>query len=128
MRELYNKFHNAAPNLIDLNFQQIMVNRLGFLSGSHTPLEVMLFGKSSAVLRKYGKTLADKLKSSHYFQYVNFKSPSAGPEITLTPSNYAAVYGISPPVIADKVKRLLWGQKAGFFAVRRTGTARTRLS
>ena len=114
MRELYNKFHNAAPNLIDLNFQQIMVNRLGFLSGSHTPLEVMLFGKSSGALRKYGKTLADKLKNSHYFQYVNFKSPSAGPEITLTPSNYAAVYGISPPVIADKVKRLLWGQKAGF--------------
>ena len=114
MRELYNKFHNAAPNLIDLNFQQIMVNRLGFLSGSHTPLEVMLFGKSSGALRKYGKTLADKLKSSHYFQYVNFKSPSAGPEITLTPSNYAALYGISPPVIADKVKRLLWGQKAGF--------------
>ena len=114
MRELYNKFHNAAPNLIYLNFQQLMVNRLGFLSGSHAPLEVMLFGKSSAVLRKYGKTLADKLKSSHYFQYVNFKSPSAGPEITLTPSNYAAFYGIQPPAIADKVKRLLWGQQAGF--------------
>ncbi len=114
MRELYNKFHNAAPNLIDLNFQQIMVNRLGFLSGSHTPLEVMLFGKSSGALRKYGKTLAGKLRKTGDFQYVNFKSPSAGPEITLTPSNYAAVYGIPPPVIADKVKRLLWGQKAGF--------------
>ena len=35
MRKLYNKFHNAAPNLIDLNFQQLIVNRLGFLSGSH---------------------------------------------------------------------------------------------
>ena len=114
MRKLYNKFHNAAPNLIDLNFQQLIVNRLGFLSGSHAPLEVMLFGKSSNELRKYGKILAGKLIKTGDFQYVNFKSPSAGPEITLTPSNYAAVYGIPPPVIADKVKRLLWGQKAGF--------------
>ncbi len=114
MRKLYNKFHNAAPDLIDLNFQQLMVNRLGFLSGSHAPLEVMLFGKSSNALRKYGKILANKLRKTGNFQYVNFKSPSAGPEITLTPSYYAAVYGISPPVIADKVKRLLWGQKAGF--------------
>ncbi len=114
MRELYNKFHNAAPNLIDLNFQQVMVNRLGFLSGSHAPLEVMLFGKNSNALRKYGKILAGKLRKTGDFQYVNFKSPSAGPEITLTPSNYAAVYGIPPAVIADKVKRLLWGQKAGF--------------
>ena len=114
MRKLYNKFHNAAPDLIDLNFQQLMVNRLGFLSGSHAPLEVMLFGKSSNELRKYGKILAGKLRKTGNFQYVNFKSPSAGPEITLTPSDYAAVYGISPPVIADKVKRLLWGQKAGF--------------
>ena len=114
MRKLYNKFHNAAPDLIDLNFQQLMVNRLGFLSGSHAPLEVMLFGKSSNTLRKYGKILAGKLRKTGNFQYVNFKSPSAGPEITLTPSDYAAVYGIPPPVIADKVKRLLWGQKAGF--------------
>ncbi|MCL4497357.1 MAG: efflux RND transporter permease subunit [Deltaproteobacteria bacterium] len=114
MRKLYNKFYNAAPNLISLNFQQLMVNRLGFLSGSHAPLEVMLFGKSSNALRKYGKILAGKLRKTGDFQYVNFKSPSAGPEITLTPSDYAAAYGISPPVIADKVKRLLWGQKAGF--------------
>ncbi|MDA8158878.1 MAG: efflux RND transporter permease subunit [Deltaproteobacteria bacterium] len=113
MRLLYEKFHKAAPDLIDLNMQQIMVNRLGFLSGSHAPLEVMLFGKSSNALRKYGKNLADKLKKSGYFQYVNFKSPSAGPEITLTPSYYAASYGISPHSAADKVKRLLWGQNAG---------------
>ena len=114
MRILYNKFHQVAPNLIDLNFQQLIVNRLGFLSGSHAPLEVMLFGKSSNKLRKYGKILAGKLRKTGNFQYVNFKSPSAGPEITLTPTDYAAAYGIFPPAIADKVKRLLWGQKAGF--------------
>ena len=113
MRLLYKKFHDAAPNLIGLNMQQIMVNRLGFLSGSHAPLEVMLFGKSSATLRKYGKNLADKLQKTGYFQYVNFKSPSAGPEITLTPSDYAASYGIPPASTANKVKRLLWGQNAG---------------
>jgi len=114
MRKLYAKFHKAAPNLIVLNLSQMMVNRLGNLSGSHAPLEVLLFGKSSKILRRYGAILAGKLKKSRYFQYVDFKSPSAGPEITLTPSDYAAIYGISPPVIADKVKRLLWGQRAGF--------------
>ncbi|MHB1696788.1 MAG: efflux RND transporter permease subunit [bacterium] len=114
MNGLYKKFHKAAPNLIDLNPSQIMVNRLGFLSGSHAPLEVLLFGKSSKILRKYGKILAGKLKKSRDFQSVNFKSPSAGPEITLSPSDFAAAYGLTPPVIADKVKRLLWGQNAGF--------------
>ncbi|MHB1662150.1 MAG: efflux RND transporter permease subunit, partial [bacterium] len=114
MNGLYKKFNKAAPNLIDLNPSQIMVNRLGFLSGSHAPLEVLLFGKSSKILRKYGKILAGKLKKSRDFQSVNFKSPSAGPEITLSPSDFAAAYGLTPPVIADKVKRLLWGQNAGF--------------
>ncbi|MHB1679950.1 MAG: efflux RND transporter permease subunit [bacterium] len=114
IHKLYKKFHKAAPNLIALKLSQIMVNRLGFLSGSKAPLEVLLFGKSSKMLRKYGKILAYKLKKSHDFQYVNFKSPSAGPEITIAPSDFAAAYGLSPPVIADKVKRLLWGQNAGF--------------
>ena len=114
MRKLYNKFHTAAPNLIALKLSQIMVNRLGFLSGSQAPLEVLLFGKSSKTLRKYGKILAYKLKKSRDFQYVNFKSPSAGPEVTIVPSEFAAAYGLSPPVIADKIKRLLWGQNAGF--------------
>lgn len=87
---------------------------LGNLSGSHAPLEVMLFGKSSKILRRYGTILAGKLKKSRDFQYVDFKSPSAGPEITLSPTYFAAASGLTPPVIADKVKRLLWGQNAGF--------------
>ena len=114
MRNLFKKFRAAAPSLIDLHMSQIMVNRLGFLSGSHAPLEVLLFGKSSNSLRLYGKSLAKKLEKSGRFQYVNFKSPSAGPEIALKPSPFALSSGLAPEVISEKIERMLWGQQAGF--------------
>jgi Cation/multidrug efflux pump len=45
---------------------------------------------------------------------VNFKSPSAGPELEITPSPLAAIYGITPPVLASQVKERFWGRQAGF--------------
>ncbi|MGC8554074.1 MAG: efflux RND transporter permease subunit [Candidatus Acidulodesulfobacterium sp.] len=92
-----------------------------YISAANEKLTALKYAEASvklSVIKRitidYGKILAAKLRKTGDFQYVNFKSPSAGPEIALTPTDYAAAYGISPSVIADKVKRLLWGQKAGF--------------
>ena len=114
MRTLHREFRQAVPNLLAVQTTQVMVNRLGDLSGAHAPLEVLLFGPDSTVLRQEGSRLVAALRQSGAFQSVVFKSPSAGPEITLTPSPMAAIYGISPPELADQVKTRFWGRQAGF--------------
>ncbi len=114
MRVLHRQFRQAAPNLLAVQTAQVMVNRLGDLSGAHAPLEVFLFGPDSTTLRQEGSRLVAALRQSRAFQSVVFKSPSAGPEIEVTPSPLAAIYGVTPPNLADQVKTRLWGRQAGF--------------
>ncbi len=114
MRTLHREFRQAAPNLLAVQTVQVMVNRLGDLSGAHAPLEIFLFGSDSATLRKAGGQLAAALRQSSSFQSVVFKSPSAGPEIQVHPSPLAAVYGVTPPVLANQIKARFWGRQAGF--------------
>ncbi|MDR7925471.1 efflux RND transporter permease subunit [Acidithiobacillus thiooxidans] len=114
MAELRKQYRSMAPNLIGLSLHQTMIVRLGNLSGAHAPLVIYLFGSDSSVLRGEGVRLAAALKNSHDFASVNFKSPSAGPELEITPTPMAALYGITPPGIADQLKARFWGRQAGF--------------
>jgi len=114
MRTLHREFRQAAPSLLAVQPAQVMVNRLGDLSGAHAPLEISLFGSDSATLRKEGSRLAAALRQSHDFQSVVFKSASAGPEFQVDPSPQAAIYGITPPMLADQIKERFWGRQAGF--------------
>ncbi|PKY11383.1 transporter [Acidithiobacillus marinus] len=114
MAHLRQQFRRMAPNLIGLSLHQTMIVRLGNLSGAHAPLVVYLFGSNSSTLRIAGKRLAEALKNSHDFAAVNFKSPSAGPEMHITPSPMATLYGITPAAIADQLKTRFWGRQAGF--------------
>ncbi len=114
MTELRRQFRNIAPNLIGLSLHQTMIVRLGNLSGAHAPLVVYLFGAHSSALRSEGVRLATALKNSHDFASVNFKSPSAGPEMEITPTPMAALYGLTPAAIADQLKARFWGRQAGF--------------
>ncbi|MBU2859519.1 efflux RND transporter permease subunit, partial [Acidithiobacillus ferrooxidans] len=114
MGVLVREFRQTAPNLLAVQALQVMVNRLGDLSGAHAPLEVFLFGSDSTTLRDEGGRLAAALRQSHAFQSVVFKSPSAGPEVEVTPSPLAAIYGVTPPVLADQIKARFWGRQAGF--------------
>ncbi|MGC9160039.1 efflux RND transporter permease subunit [Acidithiobacillus sp.] len=114
MGVLLREFRQTAPNLLAVQTTQVMVNRLGDLSGAHAPLEVFLFGSDSTMLREEGGRLAAALRQSHAFRAVVFKSPSAGPEVEVTPSPLAAIYGITPPVLADQIKARFWGRQAGF--------------
>ncbi len=114
MQRLWRAFHTADPALIAVGGSQGMVNRLGDLSGAHAPLEIFLFGSDSAALRKAGARLAARLRRSGRFQAIQFKSPSAGPEIALRPRAAAALRGVTAPALAGAVRRLLWGQRAGF--------------
>ena len=114
MHTLYAQFRQMAPNLLSMTLHQTMIVRLGNLSGAHAPLVVYLFGSDSATLRAQGTRLAAALRRSQAFESVNFKSPSAGPELEITPSPLAAIYGITPPVLASQVKARFWGRQAGF--------------
>ena len=114
MGVLLREFRQTAPNLLAVQALQVMVNRLGDLSGAHAPLEVFLFGSDSTTLRDEGGRLAAALRQSHAFRSVVFKSPSAGPEVEVTPSPLAAIYGVTPPVLADQIKARFWGRQAGF--------------
>ncbi|HUZ66824.1 MAG TPA: efflux RND transporter permease subunit [Beijerinckiaceae bacterium] len=114
MARLHIAFRALDPALIALGGSQVMVNRLGDLSGSHAPLEVFLFGSSATALNAAGGRLAAALRASHKFQSVVFKSPSAGPELDVTPKSQAGLYGLSPENISQTLRLRLWGDQAGF--------------
>ncbi len=114
MRTLHREFRQAVPDLLAVQTTQVMVNRLGDLSGAHAPLEIFLFGSDSATLREAGGRLAAALRQGSTFQSVVFKSPSAGPEIQVDPLPMAAIYGVTPPGLADQIRARLWGRQAGF--------------
>jgi len=114
MLELDKKFKTIAPNLISLNSSQIMINRLGDLSGSHAPLEVFLFGSDPDKLFKEGQKLYKILAKNKDFESVTYKSPSAGPEIEFNPNYFATVNNINSKNLADTIKLYFWGENAGF--------------
>jgi multidrug efflux pump subunit AcrB len=114
MRRLRHRFRAAVPDLTTLETQQVMINRLGNLSGSHAPLVIELFGASSIVLHDAGQRLLGALLASHDFQSVVFKSPSAGPEVQVTPNSLAALEGLTPAALADQLLTRHWGRRAGF--------------
>ena len=114
MRHLRHAFRRAAPDLTTLETMQVMINRLGNLSGSHAPLEIKLFGRSSIALHDAGLRLTQALQASHAFQSIVFKSPSAGPEIAIHPSALADMQNFSPIAIAEALKTRFWGRQAGF--------------
>ncbi len=114
MQQLRQRFRAAFPDLTTLETQQVMINRLGNLSGSHAPLVVELFGKSSIVLHDTGERLLAALLASHDFQSVVFKAPSAGPEVQVTPNSLAALQGLTPASLAGQLVTRHWGERAGF--------------
>jgi multidrug efflux pump subunit AcrB len=114
MRTLRHEFRKAVPDLTTLETMQVMINRLGNLSGSHAPLEIELFGQSSATLHDVGVRLTKALEASHDFQSIVFKSPSAGPEITIRPSALANMQDLDPLAISEALKTRFWGRQAGF--------------
>ncbi|MDA8092545.1 MAG: efflux RND transporter permease subunit [Betaproteobacteria bacterium] len=107
-------FRQAVPSLLAVGTSQVMVNRLGDLSGAHAPLEIFLFGSRPSALERAGGRLVAALRRSGAFQAITFKSPSAGPEIEVHPSPLAALYGATPPELAAQVRARLWGRQAGF--------------
>jgi multidrug efflux pump subunit AcrB len=114
MAQLRHVFRATAPDLTTLETMQIMINRLGNLSGSHAPLQIQLFGSSSLTLRADGRRLFSALRRSHDFESLVFKSPSAGPELRVTPKTLAVLYGLTPLAIAHSLKTDFWGRRAGF--------------
>ena len=114
MAHLHKAFRAADPALIALDQAQVMVNRLGDLSGSHAPLEVYLFGASQAALHKAGARLAVAFRHSAEFSSVVFKSLSAGPELEIRPRPELGLYGLAPADVARRLRLRLWGQRAGF--------------
>lgn len=114
MLELDKKFKALAPNLIALNSSQVMVNRLGDLSGSHAPLEVLIFGQDPDKLFEEGKKIYRKLEKNKIFEAVTYKSPSAGPEIELNPSYFATINNIYSKSLADSIKLYFYGKSAGY--------------
>jgi multidrug efflux pump subunit AcrB len=114
MQQLRQRFRAAFPDLTTLETMQVMINRLGNLSGSHAPLVVELFGKSSLVLHQAGERLLAALLASHDFQSVVFKAPSAGPEVQVTPNSLAAIQGLTPASLAGQLVTRHWGERAGF--------------
>ncbi len=113
MTQLAQAFRAAVPSLLMVHPTQVMVNRLGDLSGSHAPLEVFLFGSDPALLHSAGQRLTQALEHSGAFSEVVFKSPSAGPEIALAPRAQATLYGLTPLALSQQVEARLWGRSAG---------------
>ncbi len=114
MRRLHRAFRAADPALAALSESQVMGNRLGDLSGAHAPLEVFLFGTSSAALSHEGARIAQALRGTRRFESITFKSASAGSEITVRPRAMARLDGVTAPALAQAVKLRLWGERAGF--------------
>jgi len=114
MGRLRHAFRRAAPDLTTLETMQVMINRLGNLSGSHAPLQIELFGGDTATLHRAGERLTRALEASHDFQSIVFKSPSAGPEIAITPRAMAGMEGFPPLAISQALKTRFWGRQAGF--------------
>ncbi|MBE7562646.1 efflux RND transporter permease subunit [Acidithiobacillus sp. HP-6] len=114
MRSLRHKLRKAAPDLTTLETMQVMINRLGNLSGSHAPLVIKLFGSSSAILHKVGLHLTNALEASHDFQSIVLKSPSAGPELAIHPSALANMEEFTPQTLSSEIKTRYWGRRAGF--------------
>ena len=114
MRQLRRRFRQAVPDLTTLETMQVMINRLGNMSGSHAPLVVELFGSSSIALHDAGLRLLGALQASHDFHSVVFKSPSAGPELQVMPDSLAALQGLTPAGLADQLLTRHWGRRAGF--------------
>ncbi|MHB1567500.1 MAG: efflux RND transporter permease subunit [Acidiferrobacter sp.] len=114
MRSFRTQFRHAVPDLTTLETMQVMINRLGNLSGSHAPLEIELFGDDSSVLHRAGLRLTQALHKSDDFQSIVFKSPSAGPEMAVTPGALANMEGVSPLSLSEQLKTRFWGRRAGF--------------
>ena len=114
MAKLQKAFRAADPALVAVSQAQVMVNRLGDLSGSHAPLEVFVFGASQTALHNAGAKLAAAFRHSGKFGSVVFKSLSAGPELEIQPRSRLALYGLTPADIARHLRLHLWGQRSGF--------------
>ncbi len=114
MAALRRAFRRVAPDLTTLETMQLMINRLGNLSGAHAPLQVELFGQGARTLERYGARLTRILEASHDFQSIVFKAPSTGPELAVVPSTLATLEGFSPHSLASALKVRFWGRRAGF--------------
>ncbi|GBQ34938.1 hypothetical protein AA11237_0862 [Acidocella aminolytica 101 = DSM 11237] len=114
MAQLEKEFRAADPALIAVSQSQVMVNRLGDLSGSHAPLEVFLFGPSQMALLHAGAKLATAFRQSGKFGTVIFKSASAGPELAVQPRHRIGLYGLTPADVARDLRLRLWGERAGY--------------
>lgn len=114
MQRLHRAFRAADPALAEVKESQVMGNRLGDLSGAHSPLEVFLFGTSSAALSHEGARIAQALRRSGRFESIVFKSASTGSEITVRPRAVARLDGLTAPALAQAIKRRFWGERAGF--------------
>ncbi|OFA16664.1 transporter [Acidithiobacillus ferrivorans] len=114
MRSLRHELQKAAPDLTTLETMQVMINRLGNLSGSHAPLVIELFGSDSTTLHNAGLHLTKVLEASHDFQSIVFKSPSAGPELAIQPSALANMEDFAPQALSSEIKTRYWGRRAGF--------------
>ncbi|MHB8493695.1 MAG: efflux RND transporter permease subunit [Casimicrobiaceae bacterium] len=112
--QLRSSFEHVIPDLAMLKLHQVLVNELGNLSGSHAPLEVELFGKSSNMLALWGERAAVALKKTHAFSEVTLKGGSTGPAFEVLPRQRAALVGITPVDIAHQLEEAYWGRTVGF--------------
>ncbi len=114
MAKLRKRFRQAVPDLTTLETQQVMINRLGNLSGSHAPLVIQIFGSDPRALQALGAKLTGKLEASHAFHSIVLKAPSAGPEMQIVPRATASMEGLTPQAIAEALQTHFWGVNAGF--------------
>lgn len=114
MSSLRRAFRRAEPNLDELKLHQIMSNRLENLSGSHAPLEVLVFGRSPKKLLEYARRLTRRIRTSGAFLSTTLKSPSSGAEIEVTARNRARLFGLKPGDIARQLLTETRGKQAGF--------------
>ena len=114
IEQLRSSFQQAIPDLAMLKLHQVLVNELGNLSGSHAPLEVELFGKSSSLLALWGERAAAALKQTRAFSEVTLKGGSTGPAFEVLPRPRAALDGITPVAIANQLEEAYWGRTVGF--------------
>lgn len=114
MTQLRRAFRGAEPDLTELKLHQVMSNRLENLSGSHAPLEVLVFGSNPSRLLTFAARLTKRIRSSKEFVSTTLKSPSAGGEIAIEARNRARLFGLRPRDIARQLLAETRGKQVGF--------------
>lgn len=113
MSDLRQQIRTMEPNLIELKLHQILINRFQNLSGSQAPLVLYLFGHNMKALHHYGQVLIQKIQKSHQFINSVLKSPSAGPQIIISPDIRASLQNMTPRKLATAVLARQWGVRDG---------------